>query len=212
MTMFISPSVNIWYMKKLSENIDAVNKRMSAIEAKRESALAMSRIIIRKTKNMIHAIHTDEEFMSIQGELKALIRDMITKLKDEPSVLYSAAVEDACMEYSEALILSSIVRKKDIPSFTTLKISPQSWMMGLADVIGELRRLVLTALMNGDMDKATYYFESMEEVGNEVMGFDIPDAIVPIRRKQDVARGVLERTRSDMANAKIMSSLERLKE
>ncbi len=199
-------------MKKLSENIESVNKRMSAIEAKRESAIAMSRAIIRKTKNMIHAVHTDEEFMSVQGELKTMVRDMISELKNEPSVLYSSAVEDACMEYSEALILSSIVRKKDIPSFTTLKISPQSWMMGLADVIGELRRLVLTALMNGDMDKATYYFESMEEIGNEVMGFDIPDAIVPIRRKQDIARGILERTRSDMANAKIMSSLERLKE
>ena len=145
-------------MKGLTENIESINKKMTAIEVKRESAIAMSRSIIRRTKNMIHAIHQGEEFMSIQGELKASVRDMISKLKDEPSVLYSAVVEDAMMEYSEALILSAIVRKKDIPSFESLKITPQSWMLGLADVIGELRRIILTYLMKGDMAKASYYF------------------------------------------------------
>ena len=199
-------------MKGLTENIESINKKMTAIEVKRESAIAMSRSIIRRTKNMIHAIHQGEEFMSIQGELKASVRDMISKLKDEPSVLYSAVVEDAMMEYSEALILSAIVRKKDIPSFESLKITPQSWMLGLANVIGELRRIILTYLMKGDMAKASYYFEIMEEIGNEVMNFDVPDAIVPIRRKQDITRGILERTRSEMTNATVMSSFNKLKE
>ena len=199
-------------MKGLTENIESINVKMSAIEVKRESAIAMSRSIIRRTKNMIHAIHQGEEFMSIQGELKASVREMISKLKDEPSVLYSAVVEDAMMEYSEALILSAIVRKKDIPSFESLKITPQAWMLGLADVIGELRRIILTNLMKGDMTKASYYFDIMEEIGSEVMSFDVPDAIVPIRRKQDIARGILEKTRSDMTNATIMSSLNGLKD
>lgn len=209
---FIIPSPDYVVMKGLTENIESINVKMSAIEVKRESAIAMSRSIIRRTKNMIHAIHQGEEFMSIQGELKASVREMISKLKDEPSVLYSAVVEDAMMEYSEALILSAIVRKKDIPSFESLKITPQAWMLGLADVIGELRRIILTNLMKGDMTKASYYFDIMEEIGNEVMSFDVPDAIVPIRRKQDIARGILEKTRSDMTNATIMSSLNGLKD
>ena len=209
---FIIPSPDYVVMKGLTENIESINVKLSAIEVKRESAIAMSRSIIRRTKNMIHAIHQGEEFMSIQGELKASVREMISKLKDEPSVLYSAVVEDAMMEYSEALILSAIVRKKDIPSFESLKITPQAWMLGLADVIGELRRIILTNLMKGDMTKASYYFDIMEEIGNEVMSFDVPDAIVPIRRKQDIARGILEKTRSDMTNATIMSSLNGLKD
>ncbi len=212
MQPFIIPSPDYVVMKGLTENIESINVKMSAIEVKRESAIVMSRSIIRRTKNMIHAIHQGEEFMSIQGELKASVREMISKLKDEPSVLYSAVVEDAMMEYSEALILSAIVRKKDIPSFESLRITPQAWMLGLADVIGELRRIILTNLMKGDMTKASYYFGIMEEIGNEVMSFDVPDAIVPIRRKQDIARGILEKTRSDMTNATIMSSLNGLKD
>ena len=193
-------------MKGLLETVESVNKKMSELEAEREIALSMSRSIIRKTKNMIHAIHTGGEFMTIQGALKEEMKSLQTKLKNAPYALYSNAVEDCMSEFAEAMILSAIVRKKDIPSFETLKISPQSWAMGLSDVVGELRRLVLTSLMSGDMKKAQYYFQNMEEIGNEVMSFDIPDAIAPIRRKQDIARGVLERTRSDMTTAVIMTS------
>ena len=194
-------------MKGLSENTKSANDRMILLESKRELAIAMSRSIIRKTKNMIHAIHTDGEFMTFQGELKEEMKTLNSKLKGDPEILCSAVVQDCMMEYAEALILSSVVRKKDIPSYESLKISPQAWSLGLADVIGELRRLTLTALMKNDLKKAQYYFDSMEEIGYEVMGFDLPDAIVPIRRKQDTARGVIEKTRSDMANALMLSSL-----
>ncbi len=195
-------------MNGLSETIKTANVRMAELEAKRELAISMSRAIIRKTKNMIHAIHVDKEYMLIQGELKQDVKMMVSKLKNEPSILYSGPVTDAMMEFSEALILSSIVRKKDLPSYESLKVSPEAWILGLADVIGELRRLVLTNLMSGNMSKAEYYFNSMEEIGNEIMKFDVPDAIVPIRRKQDVARGVIEKTRSDMTNAVLISELK----
>lgn len=195
-------------MNGLSETIKTANVRMAELETKRELAISMSRAIIRKTKNMIHAIHVDKEYMLIQGELKQDVKMMVSKLKNEPSILYSGPVTDAMMEFSEALILSAIIRKKDIPSYESLKVSPEAWMLGIADVIGELRRLVLTNLMSGNMPKAEYYFSSMEDIGNEIMKFDVPDAIVPIRRKQDIARGVIEKTRSDMTNAVLISELK----
>jgi len=196
-------------MKGLSENSKAAGERMVLLESKRELAISMSRSIIRKTKNMIHAIHTDGEFMTIQGQVKDEIKTLNSKLKTDPEILYSQAVQDCFAEFAEAVILSAIVRKKDMPSFDSLKISPQSWILGLADVIGELRRLTLTCLMKGDMKKAQYYFECMEDIGYEVMGFDVPDALLPVRRKQDIARGVLEKTRSDMATAVMLSGLRK---
>ena len=196
-------------MKGLDETVASVNERMTELESKRETALSMSRSIIRKTKNMIHAIHTDGEFMTIQGALKEEMKTLQTKLKNEPVILYSSIVDDCMMEFAEAMILSAIVRKKDIPSYETLKISPQSWTMGLADVIGELRRLTLTSLMNNDLKKAQYYFQNMEDIGSVIMSFDVPDAIVPIRRKQDIARGVIEKTRSDIANATMLAQFNK---
>lgn len=188
-------------MKELDATIGKVMDKMAELEIKRELALSMSRTIIRKTKNMIHAIHTEGEFMTIQGQLKEDMKSLVSKLKSDPAILQSQVVEDCMMEFSEALILSSIVRKKDMPTYETLKVSPQAWALGLCDTVGELRRLVLTNLMKNDMKKAQYYFDTMDMICNEIMKFDVPDAILPIRRKQDIARGVMEKTRSDMTNA-----------
>lgn len=198
-------------MKGLTETVAAVNIRMSVLETKREASLTMSRAIIRKTKRMIHAIHVGEDYMVIQGELKMDMKNMISKLKTEPEIFYSAPVEDAMMEYAEAFILSATVRKKDVPSFESMKITPRAWMMGLADCVGELRRLTLSSLMNDDLAKAEYYFSAMEEMSTIVLSFDVPDAIVPIRKKQDVTRGIVEKTRADMVSAKMFSKIKTVK-
>ena len=36
---------------------------------------------------------------------------------------------------------------------------------------------------------------------NHLNGFNLPDAVVPIRRKQDMVRGILERTRTTLVEA-----------
>lgn len=41
----------------------------------------------------------------------------------------------------------------------------------------------------------------MEDIFTALMRFDYPDAIVAVRRKQDVARSLLEKTRGEFAVA-----------
>jgi translin len=50
--------------------------------------------------------------------------------------------------------------------------------------------------------------EMMEEMFLILMKFDYPDAIVSIRRKQDIARSILEKTRGEVAVAVSMRRLE----
>jgi translin len=68
-----------------------------------------------------------------------------------------------------------------------------------------MRRALLDMLMEGDTERAGALFSEMEEICGEIMLFDVPDAILPIRRKQDVARGLKETTRTDLANAVVMA-------
>jgi translin len=49
----------------------------------------------------------------------------------------------------------------------------------------------------------------MEDMFLVIMRFDYPDAIVSIRRKQDVARSILEKTRGDVAVAVSSARLEK---
>ena len=183
--------------------------RLAVLERKRSSAIDGSRIITRKTKNMIHAIHVGEDHKAIAKELIREKDSLFREIENEPSVLYSAVVQDALGEYAEAFIFAAIVSGEEIPSFDSLGISPQSWVMGLADSIGEVRRMILAYLIDGRIDDARGLFDSMEKVGDDVLGFDVPDAIAPIRRKQDVARSIIEKTRSDITNAVMLAQYKK---
>jgi len=182
-------------MRDLKETIEEVNISLSVLEKERENAIRDSREIIRLTKRAIHSIHIGEIDRNCLNELDRRMTS-VTSSKD--------LFQDAMAEYSEALILFAMIEGKDIPTFRELNVTPQAWVLGLADCLGEMRRLALTYLMNSNIDPAISLFTKMEAIFDALMTFDVPDAIVPIRRKQDIARGIMDRTRTDITTAMIM--------
>jgi translin len=87
-------------------------------------------------------------------------------------------------------------------------IPPRPYLNGLADTIGELRRASLDLLRHDDVEKAENLLGFMEEILEELQTFDYPNALVPdLRRKCDVGRGLVERTRGDLTRAVGQSKL-----
>jgi len=81
--------------------------------------------------------------------------------------------------------------------------------LGLADVIGEYRRLTLDALREGDVEKSEECLKIMDEIYVELMAMDEAYMLVPgLRRKCDVARKVIESTRGDVTQEMRRKSLE----
>jgi translin len=193
-------------MRNLSDTVTDANERMDSLEALRESSIAASRMIIRITKKAIHAIHSRNDHADLMDDAVAKYNGLYALVRNEPEILYSGPVGDAMMELAEVCILSSVVEKRDVPSYRSLNVTPQAWVLGLADCLGEMRRIVLDRLMNGNIDGAKDMFNDMEDACDSIMSFDVPDAILPVRRKQDVARSVMERTRTDVANALLMNN------
>lgn len=180
-------------------------ERFAATEKHREIAIRSSREITRSSKRIIHSIHDGESDINEMKNISELVRNLVLEIKEEPSLLYTGPASDALGEYAEAMILNKILVDCSVPSYEDLGIDERSWALGLADIVGELRRIVLKNLMNGNVEKAVDVYELMEDVTDGILMFDVPDAIVPMRRKQDIARGVMERTRSDIATAVVMS-------
>ena len=140
-----------------------------------------------------------------QGYAKFLREQLISYTSQHgQQKLLQAGFQDALMEYSEAAILASIVAEGRVPSFSEIGVPAGPWVLGLADSVGELRRIVTTRLMDGDMEGARRFFGIMEEISGEIMMLDVPDAVAPVRRKQDIVRGIMDRTRSDMTTASMM--------
>ena len=173
---------------------EEISRELEASEKKRESVISSSRSIIRKTKKVIHAIHQQEDH---RKAMDGLVKDVAALVADIDQETMRSA-EDALMEFAEARIFESVVLEKEIPSYSDLGISSRAWALGLADSLGEIRRMILNLLLAGNKGKAEYLFKRMEEICEAVMSFDVPDAVLPIRRKQDVARSVTEKTRTGL--------------
>ena len=81
--------------------------------------------------------------------------------------------------------------------------------MGLADVIGEYRRLALDALREDFVEKGEKYLIKMEKIYLELQAMDEAYMLVHgLRRKCDVARRIIESTRGDITQAVRQKSLE----
>jgi translin len=98
--------------------------------------------------------------------------------------------------------------KKDLPTPKVLKINPLNYALGLADVVGELRRYVLDNIRKSQIDDLNEILESMDEIYTYLFSLDYPSGITQdLRRKIDVARNIIERTRGDVSISLQMNSL-----
>jgi len=76
--------------------------------------------------------------------------------------------------------------------------------------MGELRRHVVDKLRMGEPPESCEpYIALMDEVYYLLVGLDYPEAMLQgLRRRVDVLRGLIEKTRSDMASAATQRELE----
>ena len=112
-------------------------------------------------------------------------------------------------EYAEAVLTTALVDGRPLPGHADLGVEPQAWLNGLAEAASELRRHLLDRLREGDADVAEYLLVAMEDVYEQLVGVDFPDAITGgLRRSADALRAVLERTRSDLTTTLLQFRLQ----
>lgn len=195
-------------MKNLDEIAGRLQARLDEKDTVREIAIKSSRAVIRLSGGIVHGIHRREDVEELYAEALDEVHRLRSLLEDHPDIWASGLVGDALSEIAEASILMAVARGEDLPDPDELSIPMTSYLLGFADSIGELRRFCLEELRNGDVEAATDYLEMMEDMFIVLMRFDYPDALVAIRRKQDIARSVLEKTRGEIAVAVNSKQLE----
>ena len=188
-------------MQDLKDTVDKIEKLLDEKNAVREEALKRSRVIIKKSSEIIQSIHNDIESDELILKLFNEAKELKSMLKNHQDLYYSGFVENAFMELSEAVIFNCIVKNKSIPTVEELGVTSASYLLGLGDVIGEVRRMVLNLLRKGEIEKSSEYLDIMEDLYLLIMRFNYPNAIVGIRRKQDIARGLIEKTRGEVTFA-----------
>lgn len=190
-------------MKNLDGIIKKIDKQINNKDKIREQAIKISRDIIIKSRKAIQLIHRN----SLEGAEK-YIKESIIRLdelykitKDHPELFYAGYVENAAQECAEANCLFNIEKGKELPDPDEIKTSYNSYLMGLCDVVGELRRSALNLILEGETSKANDYLIYMDKIYDAIMTFDYPSGLIPIKRKQDVLRNLIDKTRGELAIA-----------
>jgi translin len=142
-------------------------------------------------------------------EADGLFAKLHSVAKTYPDMFYSGLVDAAFQEYAEAQTLLSLVERNRFVGPDEISVNSVAFVLGLADVIGELRRRALDSLRKVDVKTAEACLQLMEEIYVELMSMDEAYMLVPgLRRKSDVARHVIESTRGDITIEARRSSLE----
>jgi len=111
-------------------------------------------------------------------------------------------------EFVEAACLIAIVEQKEIPSDKKLSVMPESYVLGLLDCVGELKRQVFDKIRMDKIDEATRLFEVMENLYLQLYTFSMYDKVVKeARRKIDVNRILVDDVRSIITEEKRRTEL-----
>jgi len=165
----------------------------------------------RFSKQAILFTHQErlEEAKKLLKETDKLFATLTRLTKENPDLFYSGIVDAAFQEYAEAQIFLGLVEERQLVGPEELDMSSIDYVLGLADVIGELRRRALDMLRKSKVKTAEKCLETMEQIYSELMAMDDAYMLVPgLRRKCDVARHVIETTRGDITIEARRASLE----
>lgn len=188
----------------LTDRSVAVRERFLARHEAREAAFQSSREAIRAAANAIRAIHRGELGMADQllAEARACLDRASMAADPFPEVRYAGFVQDAAKEVAEAAITRAAIVGEEIPGVETLAVDDASWLHGLAETVGELRRACLDHVRAGRFDDGERLLGLMQEFLAVLVTIDVPDGLTRgLRRATDAARAITERTRGDLTTA-----------
>ena len=177
----------------------------------REQAHESMRKTTSQSKQAILLIHQKkyDDAEKLIESAKEKIRNLQDLARQYPEIVYGGMFSAALQEYSEARIFLTLIQESRFITPSEVNVSSVDYVLGLADVIGEYRRLALDNLREGEVKKGEECLEIMDQVFIQLLALDEAYMLVPgLRHKSDAARRIIEATRGDVTLEIRRKSLE----
>jgi translin len=198
-------------MLTLKDILKEIKQKLTDKEKLRENAQKDMRKATSLSKQAILLIHQKRlnEAEKLLKKAKTIISKLGVTSTSYPDIIYSGLFGAALQEYSEANIFLKLIEESRFITPKEINVPPIDYVLGLADVIGEYRRMALDALREENVEKSEKCLKIMDEIYIELMAMDEAYMLVPgLRRKCDNARRIIEATRGDVTQEIRRSTLE----
>jgi translin len=177
-------------LKKISSHLDDVEHR-------REVLIKGTRGVIMKCSKSIMALHRGllEDAAKLLEEAQTELSSLRAHTRDD----LERYLINAEQEFVEAYQLKCVYEKTSLAGIDDLKVATSSYLLGLLDSIGEIKRMIYDNLRTERTSDALKLFALMEDLYGSIYPFAVYDNIVPgIKRKLDVAKLLIENARSTL--------------
>src|SRR5687767_9778608 len=188
-------------MYKLEDIAERIRQNFDVRTSKRDEALKQARQLTRACSLAIRAVHRDDkEGMEANlAEAQVLADQLRAALRDHPELFFAGYTQDSLKEFVEANVTCALIQNQPLQTPEELGVEEATYLNGLAEVVGELRRRTLDILRSGYSQEAERLLSHMDEIYAVLVTMDYPDAITNgLRRQTDLARGIIEKTRGDV--------------
>lgn len=206
-------------MAAAAENVKTTLKKIALelddVEHRREILIKGTRDVIIKCSKSIMALHRgrSEDAAKLIEDAQAELRSLKTHVHEDLE-RYLVSAEQ---ELVEAYQLMRVYEKTSLAGIDDLNVATSSYLLGLLDCIGEIKRMIYDNLRTERTSDALNLFALMEDLYSSIYPFSVYDNIIPgIKRKLDVAKLLIENTRSTLTEEssrnlliKKMSTLEK---
>ncbi|MDC4232079.1 MAG: RNA-binding protein [Nitrosopumilus sp.] len=193
-------------LKNVKPSLNKIAKSLGGVQDSREFLLKNTREIILLCSRSIIAVHKGD-LKTGKNNLKQADK-LLKKYKKKAIGELRRYLITPEQEFVEAACLIAVVEKKEIPSDKKLSVMPESYVLGLLDCIGELKRTVFDKIRIGEIEEATRVFEIMENLYLQLYTFSMYDKVVKeARRKIDVNRILVDDVRAIITEEKRRTEL-----
>ncbi len=179
----------------LVKSVEAIDKILEVKDSVREELIRITRDVTRLSGDAITYIHLGEydKAYELLKKVEELVRHVMQLTEEHPDLRYSGLVNNALSEYVEAKLLYAIVVEKRFMRYDEFSIHYIPYLLGLCDLIGELKRLAIDAMRRDDIETAESCLKIMEAAYNSLRRLDYAEALTPgLRHKVDIMRRIVE--------------------
>ena len=166
-------------------NFTKMQKDIQDYDSAREKLIKQSRVVLKLSKQVIYAVHRDEIkeagalLKQIESEKKAL--DKLASYN--PKMSCEGSYKVAIQEYVEAALYYNFVKSGKL---VELNVATEHFVLGLADLPGELVRKAVFLAGKGEVDKVGKIKDEVDSIYGELLKFDFRSN--DIRRKVDAVK------------------------
>jgi translin len=182
-------------ISNVQSDVEKINTKFKDIEERRNAIIKGTRdatILCSKAIVSLHS-HKKKESMEYIEKAKKLLQQFRELGKDDlQKYLYIAE-----QEFVEACCLFSVAEDSVIPSMKSLEVSGISYVMGLLDCIGEIKRMIIDKIRSEGTSNVNALFELMDKIYGIIYPLAVYDNLMPgLRKKLDVSRILIENVRA----------------